>query len=72
MDGGTTRAEYRLMETRLRELAKFFEQSRPMWREQAEQALQEQQRLAAEDQRLQEQLAAATVMVEKKSVRPAD
>ena len=94
MDGGTTQAEYRLMETRPRVLAKFVEQSRDnwkrkcqaaiaqvkqfrdnvrdvqqsrqMWRAQAEQVRQEQQRLAAEVQRLQELLAAATAAVEKK------
>lgn len=88
MMDGTSQAEYRLMETRPRVLARFFEksrdnwkrkcqeataevkqfrdkvrnvqQSRQMWRAQAEQARQEQQRLAAEVQRLQEQLAAAT------------
>ena len=94
MDGGAIQAEYRLLKTRPRLLARFFEesrdnwkrkcqeaiaevkqfrdkvrdvqQSRQMWREQAEQARQEQQRLAAEVQRLQAQLAAATATVEKK------
>lgn len=94
MDGGAIQVEYRLLETRPRLLARFFEesrdnwkrkcqeaiaevkqfrdkvrdvqQSRQMWRAQAEQARQEQQRLAAEVQRLQVQLAAATATVEKK------
>ena len=66
MDGVATQDEYRLLETRPRVLAKFFEQSRQTWREQAEQSPQEQQRLAEEVQQLQEQLAAARATVEKK------
>ncbi len=93
MESCAVQSEYRLMETRPRVLANFFEESRDnwkrkcqealaevkqfrdkvrdiqvsrqMWREQAEQSRLEQQRLAAEVQRLQEQLE-ATAAVEKK------
>ena len=94
MDAGTIQTEHRLLETRPRVLAQFFEhsrdnwkrkcqaalaevkrfrdnvrdvqQSRQMWREQAELAQREQQRLVIEVQRLQEQLDAATLPLPQK------
>lgn len=41
MDGGTIQAEHRLMETRPRVLAQFFEESRDNWKRKCQEAIAE-------------------------------